>query len=205
MTDDHSLTNRHPPGEPPRPSPDRGSLRPLGLDEVAITGGFWADRQRDQRLRHPPAHRHLAERGGWIGNFDARAQRGTGAESRTGREFSDSEVYKFLEAMAWELGRTGDAALEARSDATRAAVAAAQEPDGYLNTPLRPARASSRATRDLEWGHELYCYGHLIQAAVARAAHPPRRRPDRRWPAGPPTTCATCSAPAGIEAYAATR
>ncbi len=47
-------------------------------------------------------------------------------------------------------------------------IAPAQEPDGYLNTvfgrPGQPPRYS-----DLEWGHELYCFGHMIQAAVARA------------------------------------
>ena len=46
-------------------------------------------------------------------------------------------------------------------------VAAAQEPDGYLHT-LSGAPASARASRDLEWGHEMYCFGHLLQAAVAR-------------------------------------
>ena len=103
-------------------------------------------------------------------------------QDRRGREFSDSEVYKLLEAMAWEIGRTGDAdarrPVRARSSAR---VAAAQEPDGYLNTALRPPRPARRATRDLEWGHELYCYGHLFQAAVARA----RTRP------APTTACST--------------
>jgi hypothetical protein len=46
-------------------------------------------------------------------------------------------------------------------------VAAAQEPDGYLHTSFgRPGQRPRFS--DLEWGHELYCFGHLIQAAVAR-------------------------------------
>ena len=71
--------------------------------------------------------------------------------------------------MAWELGRRDDAAdLERRYQrAGRTRVAAAQEPDGYLHTsfgrPGQPPRYS-----DLESGHELYCFGHLFQAAVAR-------------------------------------
>ena len=44
-----------------------------------------------------------------------------------------------------------------------AAVVRAQKDDGYLNTRWNDARYT-----DLEWGHELYCYGHLIQAGVAR-------------------------------------
>ena len=48
-----------------------------------------------------------------------------------------------------------------------------------------PASATGRRARysDLEWGHELYCYGHLIQAAVARAAHARRGRAGRGRPA----------------------
>jgi DUF1680 family protein len=54
-----------------------------------------------------------------------------------------------------------------------ARVGAAQEPDGYLNTMFgRPGQGARWS--DLEWGHELYCLGHLFQAAGARA----RTRPD---------------------------
>ena len=147
--------------------PVRGRFRPLGLGDVRITGGFWAERQSVNAGASLAHIEHWLEREGWIRNFDL-AVEGDLAGQRRGREFSDSEVYKFLEALAWEIGRTGDAELEEvfRSIVTR--VAAAQEPDGYLNTnagrPGQPARWS-----DLEWGHELYCLGHLFQAAVARA------------------------------------
>ncbi|GIG22956.1 hypothetical protein Cch01nite_36800 [Cellulomonas chitinilytica] len=153
-------------------APSRGALTPLGLDEVRVTGGFWAHRQQVNAEASLAHIEHWMEREGWIGNFDAAAA-GTLGPGRGGREFSDSEVYKLLEAMAWEIGRTGDDALEARFTAIVARVAAAQEPDGYLNTnfgrPGQPARYT-----DLEWGHELYCFGHLFQAAVARL----RTRPD---------------------------
>ena len=152
--------------------PSRGRLRPLGLDEVTITGGFWSDRQSvngGQTLAHIL---YWMEREGWVANFDL-AARGGLPEGRRGREFSDSEVYKLLESMSWEIHRTGSAALELRFRALVQRVASAQEPDGYLNTyfgrPGQPARWS-----DLEMGHELYCFGHLIQAAVARA----RTRPE---------------------------
>ena len=146
--------------------PASGRLRPLGQAEVRITGGFWGDRQavngRDTLL-------HIEgrlESEGWLGNFD-RAAAGTLPAGRRGREFSDSEVYKYLEALAWEIGRTGDPALEERFRAVVARVAAAQESDGYLNTMFgRPGQGARWS--DLEWGHELYCLGHLFQAAVAR-------------------------------------
>ncbi|MBD7980347.1 glycoside hydrolase family 127 protein [Oerskovia merdavium] len=142
-------------------------LRPLGLDEVRITGGFWADRQETNRVATLTHIEHWLEKEGWLGNFDA-AVEGRLPAARRGREFSDSEVYKLLEAMAWELGRRPDDELDARFDAIVRRVAAVQEPDGYLSTMFgRPGQGARYS--DLEWGHELYCYGHLIQAAVARA------------------------------------
>ena len=155
----------------PPVAPTRGRLRPLRLDEVRITGGFWARRQSVNAEASLAHIEHWLERSGWIGNFDLVV---AGAlDGRQGREFSDSEVYKLLEAMAWEIGRSGDAALEARFRALVARVAAAQDADGYLNTRFGHAGQPPRWS-DLAWGHELYCVGHLLQAAVARA----RTRPD---------------------------
>uniref|UniRef100_UPI00406BFDCE glycoside hydrolase family 127 protein n=1 Tax=Microbacterium sp. LWH11-1.2 TaxID=3135258 RepID=UPI00406BFDCE len=155
--------------------PTRGRLRPLGLSEVRITGGFWGERQE---INGAATLDHIASRlesEGWLPNFDLAAA-GTLPAGRRGREFADSEVYKYLEALAWEIGRTDaapDAALEQRFRSVVARVAAAQEADGYLNTRFgRPGQGDRWS--DLEWGHELYCLGHLFQAAVARH----RTRPD---------------------------
>ena len=69
--------------------------------------------------------------------------------------------------MAWEVGRTDNADLEREITELGLLIEAAQEPDGYLNTRYgRPGQAPRYS--DLEMGHELYCYGHLFQAAVAR-------------------------------------
>lgn len=148
-------------------TPSRGRLRPLGLTEVRITGGSWAQRQQVNGEATIPHIESWLERAGWLANFDY-VVTGTVAERHRGRVFSDSEIYKLLEAMAWEIARTGDADLECRFRAIVKRVGAAQEADGYLSTafghPGQPERWS-----DLEWGHELYCLGHLFQAAVARA------------------------------------
>ncbi|MET8148838.1 glycoside hydrolase family 127 protein [Actinoplanes sp. NPDC049668] len=148
-------------------APSRGLLRPLGLREVTLRTGFWQRRQ-DVNGSASLAHiEHWLERAGWLGNFDAAVQ-GRLPGARRGREFADTEVYKLLEAMAWEFGRTGDLELDARYRAIVRRVAAAQEPDGYLNTNFgRPGQRPRYS--DLEWGHELYSFGHLIQAGVARA------------------------------------
>ena len=168
---DYSGTSAPDPDSPARrpaaPAvPRRGRLRPLGLHDVTITGGFWGSRQ-DVNAGATLGHiLYWLERAGWLPNFDLAAA-GTLPEGRRGREFSDSEVYKFLEAAAWELGRRPDPGLESRFRSVVARVAAAQEPDGYLNTRFGREGQAARWS-DLEWGHELYCTGHLIQAAVAR-------------------------------------
>jgi uncharacterized protein len=151
--------------------PSTSVWRPLGAGEIQITGGLWGQKQRlnaDTILAHCES---WMERIGWIGNFDRAAAGTIGAghsgTGHSGIEFVDSEIYKLIEAMAWELGREHSAELERRYRALVERVAAAQQPDGYLHTsfgrPGQPPRYSS-----LESGHELYCFGHLFQAAVAR-------------------------------------
>ncbi|MFD6448904.1 glycoside hydrolase family 127 protein [Promicromonospora sp. NPDC060204] len=147
--------------------PSTGRLTPLGLDQVRITGGPWARRQEVNATATLAHIEHWLEREGWLGNFDLAVSGGL-AEGRRGREFSDSEVYKLLEAMAWELGRRPDDDLRTRFDAIVLRVSAAQEPDGYIGTRFGRPGQQPRYT-DLEWGHELYCQGHLYQAAAARA------------------------------------
>ena len=152
--------------------PTRRTLTPLGLDEVTITGGFWGERQAVNGQSTLAHIEHWLEREGWLGNFDLAAA-GRLPEGRRGREFSDSEIYKYLEALAWEIGRVGgDAALESRFRAVVDRVDAAQQPDGYLNTRFGRPGQDPRWSQ-LEWGHELYCLGHLFQAAVARARTAP--------------------------------
>jgi DUF1680 family protein len=147
--------------------PGSGRLRPLGIDEAEITGGFWGDRQEVNSSATIEHCHDWMERLGWVGNFRA-AVEGRLPQDRNGVVFTDSDVYKMMEAAAWEVGRSGSSDSDHRFSSLTSVVAPVQEPDGYLNTvfgrPGQPDRYS-----DLEWGHELYCYGHMLQAAVARA------------------------------------
>lgn len=147
-------------------APSVSTLRPLSLDEISVTGGFWGDYQRLNATVIIDHCLEWMERIGWIRNFDLAARNELG-EEHAGIEFVDSEIYKLLEAMAWELGRTNDPDLQEKYTALVARVGAAQETDGYLHTSFGRAGQRPRFS-DLEWGHELYCFGHLIQAAVAR-------------------------------------
>jgi uncharacterized protein len=76
------------------------------------------------------------ERLGWIGNFDAAAS-GTEFKHR-GREFADSEMYKIIEAIAWEHARVGSGDLDGTAADLIERIALAQDPDGYLHTRYGP-------------------------------------------------------------------
>ncbi|PPF89555.1 hypothetical protein C5B96_01335 [Subtercola sp. Z020] len=148
-------------------APTTGLRRGVGVGDVTLDpAGFWGRRQgvnARATLGHCLA---WMERLGWIANFD-RVARGETITDRPGWQFSDSEIYKLLEAMAWELGRSDDPALQETFEALVARVGAAQDADGYLNTAHGHAGLAPRYS-DLAMGHELYNTGHLLQAAVAR-------------------------------------
>jgi hypothetical protein len=141
-------------------------LRALGLDGAAISGGFWADRQQLNRERLLLDGAHWLEE---AGNFDnLRAAAGRSDAAFRGMVFMDSDVHKWLEALGWELARAPSDELARHADEAIELVEAAQEDSGYLNSYYQVAPPGERFT-NLAWDHELYCAGHLIQAAVAHA------------------------------------
>ena len=83
-----------------------------------------------------------------------------------GMVFQDSDVAKWLEAAAYSLALRPDAALEKRCDELIALIARAQQEDGYLNTYFTVKKPGRRWT-NLREAHELYCAGHMMEAAVA--------------------------------------
>ena len=83
-----------------------------------------------------------------------------------GMVFQDSDVAKWLEAVAWSLCQKPDAGLEKTADEVIELVAAAQCEDGYLNTYFTVKAPEERWT-NLDECHELYCAGHMIEAGVA--------------------------------------
>jgi DUF1680 family protein len=80
--------------------------------------------------------------------------------------FLDSDVYKWLEAVGWELAQGNSTALRSLAEPIVELVASAQGADGYIDTYYQVAKPGLEFT-DMEWGHELYVAGHLVQAAVA--------------------------------------
>lgn len=140
-------------------------LQPLAPGAARITGGFWALRQeRNRRDALRAGHRQL-EDSGTLANF--RIAAGAEQGEARGMIFQDSDAYKWLEAVGFELGRGEDPELRALLEEVTATVAGAQQEDGYLNAVHQLRHSPEERYTNLEWNHELYCYGHLMQAAVA--------------------------------------
>ncbi len=85
-----------------------------------------------------------------------------------GMVFQDSDVAKWLEGAAYSLAQKPDADLETRCDAIIDLIGEVQQKDGYLNTYFTVKEPDKRWT-NLQEAHELYCAGHMIEAAVAYA------------------------------------
>lgn len=151
------------------------ALRPLPLRAAQIDGGLWAERQRVNREVSIPIGSRRLRAAGNLADLEAAAQP-TSTDSSTSTDtdreyqgplFMDSDVYKWLEAVAWENGREPDDTLRAELETFTAAVQAAQQADGYVNSFVQVTRSGRERYRALAFSHEMYCFGHLIQAAVA--------------------------------------
>ena len=144
-----------------------GRLHPLGLGEIVLAEGHelgdWQRRNSTKTLPHC-VHRVVAS--GAVRNLERVAQGRGGEVPHEGIHFSDSDIYKVLEAAAWDGLRGLSAEVEDFVEEATAVVARAQRPDGYLNSWFQ-GQHPELAWKDLRWGHELYCAGHLLQAATA--------------------------------------
>lgn len=136
---------------------------PVSYAAVQITDPFWKGRMQCVATSTLKACVEYTEnKTGRIRNFE-KAAKGSGAHE--GIYYDDSDVYKALEAIAYSLRTHPNAALEAKADEWIAKIAAAQQPDGYLNTYYTLTGLDKRWT-DME-KHEDYCAGHLIEAGIA--------------------------------------
>ncbi|MCW3096017.1 MAG: putative arabinosidase [Chthonomonadaceae bacterium] len=138
--------------------------KPVAIDDVRLTDAFWEPRIRRNREWTIPSQLKQCEETGRIDNF----RRASGKKDMPfqGIFFNDSDVYKWAEAAANSLAAYPDPELDAQLDAVIQEIADAQQPGGYLNTYFMFERENERFT-NLKDMHEIYCAGHLFQAAVA--------------------------------------
>lgn len=139
-------------------------LHPVSLSNVQLTDTFWQPRRDINQTVTLPQQYELSARTGRLDNF--RRAAGDSSIPFRGIFYNDSDVYKWVEAASWTLAQTPDARLEQQLDEVIALIASAQDDDGYLNTYYSFERQAERWS-NLTDMHELYCTGHLLQAAVA--------------------------------------
>lgn len=139
-------------------------LSAVPFTQVTIRDKFWLPRQDINRSASIPTNFAMLDKSGNLHNFDLAAAGKT--EGYQGPVFMDSDLYKALEAAAYSLATHPDPVLQKKIDAIISRIAAAQQKDGYLNTWYTVKEPGQRWT-NLRDNHELYCAGHLIEAAVA--------------------------------------
>lgn len=143
----------------------------IALQQIRIKDPFWSGMQEKITDTVIPFQERVlndkeegVEKGHALDNF--RIAAGLMEGEFYGMVFQDSDVAKWLEGVAYSLVIKPDAALEQRADDIIDIIAKAQQPDGYLNTFFTIKEPEHRWQNLLEC-HELYCAGHMMEAAVA--------------------------------------
>lgn len=162
--DQHPVRPVHEMGIISTSSSPHARLHDVPISAVTLGDGFWKPRLVANRDRSLPELLRLLEEHGVVDNF--RRLSGRRNVERRGYLFTDSDLYKWMEAAALVLQSNEDPQLKASLDSLVNVVLAAQGKDGYLNTYHQGQRAKERFTK-FKSNHELYCLGHLIQAGIA--------------------------------------
>lgn len=134
----------------------------ISFRDIRITGGFWRIRQeRNRKVTIPAVYDRFAE----TGRMRAMDQNWREGMANRPHIFWDSDVAKWMEAVAYALADTPDERLKMQVEALIDKIEKHQDADGYFNSYFQSVEPSMR-WRNRDW-HELYCAGHLIEAAVA--------------------------------------
>lgn len=136
----------------------------ISFEDVRITGGFWLEKQR---LMREVTAMSVYDRFVETGRFAALRADWQEGKPYKPHIFWESDIAKWIEGVAYLLHKERDPGLEALVDESVALMEAYQQADGYLNVYFTVVEPGARFTRCTE--HELYCAGHLIEAAVAYA------------------------------------
>src|SRR5438045_2012035 len=141
-------------------------LHQVPIRAVTIKSGFWGRRRQANVAKSIPTMHDLLEANGRMNNF--RRLVGKSSAQQTGPVYSDSDVYKWTEAVGFAL-QSGDLPeLRQMAEKIIDDIVAVQQADGYLNTYYVEDRASLRMLPQTQsTGHELYNIGHMLQGAIA--------------------------------------
>lgn len=141
-------------------------LRSVPVSAVEIRAGFWQKRRVTNVESSIPSMREELVAHGRMTNFER--LEGKSTEPQKGPVYSDSDIYKWAEAVGFALQSGDQPELRETTMAMLREVVAAQEPDGYLDTYYQGGRKPLRMRYDTQTtGHEMYCLGHMLQGAIA--------------------------------------
>lgn len=138
--------------------------RAVPFSDFTIEDRFWSPRIETNRRKTAWHCLEQLEKAGNLHNFRIAAEGRT--DGYMGPLYMDSDLYKAMEGVALLLQANPDSALESELEKLVGLVAPVQMPDGYLNTWHQVNRPDARWS-NLRDAHELYCAGHLFEAAVA--------------------------------------
>ncbi len=138
-------------------------LTPVSFTRVTFDDAFWKPRIATNRAATLPIEYEQCRKTGRIDAFKLEWKAGMPNPPHI---FWDSDVAKWIEAAAYSLATHPDRKLERLLDDVIGLIAGAQQPDGYLNSHFTAVEPEKRWANLAEW-HELYCAGHLMEAAVA--------------------------------------
>ena len=148
-----------------------GRAWPISLKNVEVTDSFWNPYLQSVPSKMIPYQWRIlndsvkgAEKSGCIRNF--RIAAGYEKGRFHGFVFQDTDLAKWLEAVAYSLSLNKDSELEGEADGAIELIARAQRADGYLNTYFT-IREPGKEFTNLREGHELYTAGHMMEAACA--------------------------------------
>ena len=156
------------------------ALTPLRFIDVKLEGEFWRERLETVLTRSIPSQHAQLERHGILPSLKLPdppppLRVPLNEWGFTQQIFWDSDVGKWIEAASYALSHRRDADIEAKIEAIIDDLAAAQEPNGYLNCWYLGREAENRFT-NLRDNHELYCLGHLLEGGIAYFLATGRRR-----------------------------
>lgn len=135
----------------------------ISLSQVKVHDDFWTKIQNLVTDTVIPYQEKILKEGA-IKNFKIAA--GLIEDEYYGLVFQDSDAAKWIEGAANSLLLKPDVDLEKRLDEIIDIIEMAQQPDGYFNTYFT-IKEPSRRFQNLHECHELYCAGHMMEAAVA--------------------------------------
>lgn len=134
----------------------------VSFENISLMNGFWHNRQKiNEDVTVDAVYKRFSE----TGRIDA--LKGDWKEGRPNKPhiFWESDIAKWIEGAAYKLQKERDPDLEKKIDEIVDYMEAYQSEDGYLNIYFTVVEPDARFIRCTD--HELYCAGHLIEAAIA--------------------------------------